>query len=85
MGAVPVDDGRGVADCAGRWPTDELSAGDGMRSLRDIASDLRNSAPCVVGGHSAPCVDCSLMIEAAEALEMIDTMNGVKLRRGVPS
>lgn len=52
-----------------------------MRLLREIAADLRAEAPCIAGGHSAPCSDCSLMIEAAEALELIDATNGVKLRK----
>lgn len=51
-----------------------------MRSLQAIATDLRAAAPCIVGEQSAPCADCSLLIEAAEALEMIDRMYGVKLR-----
>lgn len=51
-----------------------------MRSLLAIATDLRAEAPCIAGGHSAPCSDCSLMIEAAEALEKINATNGVQLR-----
>lgn len=51
-----------------------------MRSLLAIATDLRAEAPCIAGGHSAPCSDCSLMIEAAEALEKINAQHGVKLR-----
>ncbi len=51
-----------------------------MRSLLAIATDLRAEAPCIAGGLSAPCSDCSLMIEAAEALEKINAHHGVKLR-----
>ena len=51
-----------------------------MRSLLAIATDLRAEAPCIAGGHSAPCSDCLLMIEAAEALEKINAQHGVKLR-----
>ena len=51
-----------------------------MRSLLAIARDLRAEAPCTAGGHSAPCSNCSLMIEAAEALEKINGQHGLKLR-----
>ena len=49
-----------------------------MRSLLAIARDLRAEAPCTAGGHSAPCSNCSLMIEAAEALEKINGQHGLK-------
>ena len=54
-----------------------------MRSLTAIAAELRAGSPCVVGGMIWPCSDCSLMIEAAAALEMINATSGVKLRPSV--
>lgn len=60
---------------------DLAAGGDVMRTLAAIAADLRAEAPCVVGRQSVPCSDCCLMIEAAEALELIDATVGVKLRK----